>query len=379
MAAMKKVMLVFGTRPEAIKMAPVVRELQRHSGEIKPIVCVTAQHRHMLDQVLELFQIEPDIDLDLMEQDQSLPALTASATLALTQVVLDVRPDLILVQGDTSTALVAALVGFYHKIPIGHIEAGLRTSDLYHPFPEEANRRIISVIATYNFAPTQTAVDALLREGIAPSRTFLTGNTVIDTLYWVLREARATNLERGVPLDCERFILVTAHRRENFGQALENICRALRQLAARHPDLEVVYPVHLNPRVQEPVRRILGNQERVHLLEPLRYEQFVGLMSRAYLVLTDSGGIQEEAPALGKPVLVLRDITERPEAVAAGVVKVIGTETDVIIAETEQLLTDRQAYERMSRGTSPYGDGHAAERIVQALRQELVADQDERE
>ncbi len=372
MAAMKKVMLVFGTRPEAIKMAPVVRELQRCSDEIKPIVCVTAQHRHMLDQVLGLFEIEPDIDLDLMEQDQSLPALTASATLALTQVVLDVQPDLILVQGDTSTAMIAALVGFYHKVPIGHIEAGLRTSDLYHPFPEEVNRRIISVIATYNFAPTQTAVDALLREGIPASRTFLTGNTVIDALFLVLREANAASLERPIPLDCERFILVTAHRRENFGQPLENICRALRQLAARHPELEIVYPVHLNPRVQEPVRRILANQERVHLIDPLRYEQFVGLMSRAYLVLTDSGGIQEEAPALGKPVLVLRDITERPEAVAAGAVKVIGTETDVIVTETEQLLTNRQAYERMSRVTSPYGDGHAAERIVQTIRRGLI-------
>jgi UDP-N-acetylglucosamine 2-epimerase (non-hydrolysing) len=373
MAAMKKVMLVFGTRPEAIKMAPVVRELHRYPGEIKPIVCVTAQHRHMLDQVLALFEIEPDIDLDLMEQDQSLPALTASATLALTQVVLDVQPDLILVQGDTSTAMVAALVGFYHKIPIGHIEAGLRTSDLYHPFPEEVNRRIISVIATFNFAPTQTAVDALLREGIPAGRAFLTGNTVIDALFLVLREARAASLEHGIPLNCERFILVTAHRRENFGQPLENICWALRQLAARHPDLEIVYPVHLNPRVQESVRHILGNQERIHLIEPVRYEQFVGLMSRAYLVLTDSGGIQEEAPALGKPVLVLRDITERPEALAAGVVKVIGTETDVIVTQTEQLLTDRQAYERMSRVTSPYGDGHAAERIVQTIRCGLIS------
>jgi UDP-N-acetylglucosamine 2-epimerase (non-hydrolysing) len=386
---MIRILSVFGTRPEAIKMAPVVRELGKHRHQIESVICVTAQHREMLDQVLTLFSIEPDIDLDLMEDDQSPASVTALGMVALTKVLKEMEPDLVLVQGDTTTAMVAALAAFYQRIPVGHIEAGLRTRNRYNPFPEEVNRHLIGVLATYHFCPTETAAHALRTEGVPDNATFVAGNTVIDALLWTVGrppsvQTRALfdrlgikNLHQetgdacpsnpGIPGQERRLILVTAHRRENFGPPFENICKALRELALRNPEVQFVYPVHMNPNVQEPVYRILGGQERVHLIEPLPYEPFVQLMSHAYMVLTDSGGIQEEAPTLGVPVLVMRRETERPEAVQAGTVKIVGTDSDAIIAQTERLLHDGAEYERMARPVSPYGDGHAAERIVRII------------
>ncbi len=393
---MLKVLSIFGTRPEAIKMAPVVRELKKHPSQIEAVVCVTAQHRQMLDQVLALFKIEPDIDLDLMEDDQTPASLTARAMADLTQVLREVQPDLVLVQGDTTTAMVAALAAFYQKIPVGHVEAGLRTHNRYYPFPEEINRRLISVLATYHFAPTRSAAEALRAEGIPEDVIFVTGNTVIDALLWVVsqppsRQTRALLQRLGIAQGAEEqgnrgagvnsplhpctsapLLLVTAHRRENFGQPLKNICLALRELVRRNPDVQIVYPVHMNPHVRGPVYRLLNNHERIHLLDPLPYEPFAYLMKHTYLVLTDSGGIQEEAPALGKPVLVMRRETERPEAVEAGTVKIVGTDTETIVAETERLLYDRREYERMARAISPYGDGHAAERIVGIIEKAIL-------
>lgn len=359
---MKKVMVVFGTRPEAIKMAPVVKELQKHPDQIATFVCTTAQHRQMLDQVLSLFEISADIDLNLMEENQELASLTTVAVTSLTDVMVRVKPSLVLVQGDTTTAMVASLASFYQRIPVGHIEAGLRTSNRYYPFPEEINRRLISVLSTYHFAPTQTAVNALLAEGVSKENIYLTGNTVVDALLMTVKTQY--DLDLGFTLTSDKTILVTAHRRENIGQPLENICVALRELAKRNPDIEIVYPVHLNPNVRRSVYSILSGQERVHLVAPLKYQDFVHIMARCYLVLTDSGGIQEEAPVLGKPVLVLRGETERPEAVEAGTVKVVSTDADRIISVTELLLHDSTEYEKMSRAISPYGDGHAAERVV---------------
>ncbi len=391
-----KILSVFGTRPEAIKMAPVIRELQKHPDRVEPLVCVTAQHRQMLDQVLGLFAIQPDIDLNLMEEDQSPASLTARAMTALTEVLEQVRPDLVLVQGDTTTAMVAALAAFYQKIPVGHIEAGLRTRNRYSPFPEEINRHLIGVLATYHFAPTRTAAEALLAEGVPEDAIFVTGNTVIDALLWVVQQppsAETQTLLKRFGLADEPgsgaaeqrihspqhpstfaplLILVTAHRRENFGHPFEDICIALREIVRRNPDVQLVYPVHLNPNVREPVHRILNDRERIHLLDPLPYEPFAHLMKHAYLILTDSGGIQEEAPSLGKPVLVMRRETERPEAVEAGTVKLVGTDSERIIAETERLLYDADEYRRMAHAVSPYGDGHAAERIVAALLGEPV-------
>jgi len=383
---MIRVLSVFGTRPEAIKMAPLMRELEKHPHQIKPVVCVTAQHRQMLDQVLTLFGIEPDLDLDLMEDDQNPPSLTARGMTALTKVLVRVEPDLVLVQGDTTTAMVAALAAFYQKIPVGHIEAGLRTRNRYSPFPEEINRHLIGVLATYHFAPTATAANALRAEGIPDDALFVAGNTVIDALLWTVSRPPSAQTQAlvnrlgieklrnrtedpcpsnpRVAGDGRRLILVTAHRRENFGSPFENICTALREIARRNPEVRLVYPVHMNPSVREPVYRILNGQERVHLIEPLPYEPFVHLMNHAYLVLTDSGGIQEEAPALGVPVLVMRHETERPEAIEAGTVKLVGTDPQTIIAETEKLLHDETEYRRMAHAVSPYGDGHAAKRIV---------------
>ena len=362
---MKKVMVVFGTRPEAIKMAPVVKELEKHFDKIESVVCVTGQHREMLDQVLSLFEIKPQIDLNLMEPNQTLASLTAKAITSLTDVIANVKPDVVLVQGDTTTAMIAGLASFYQKVPVGHIESGLRTYDRYSPFPEEINRRLISVLATHNFAPTQTAVNALMDEGYPEESIFLTGNTVIDALLMTVK--RDYELDLGFSPLSDKLILVTAHRRENFGQPLENICTALKEITRCNPEVEIVYPVHLNPNVRSTVYQMLSNQERIHLIEPLEYENFVHLMNRSYLVLTDSGGIQEEAPALGKPVLVLRSETERPEAIEAGVVKLVGTDTKVIVSETERLLHDEEEYAAMSKGVSPYGDGHAAERIVKII------------
>lgn len=363
-------MVVFGTRPEAIKMAPVVKELEKYPAKIEPIVCITAQHRQMLDQVLSLFEIKPQIDLDLMEKNQMLTSLTSKALTGLTKVIDSISPDIVLVQGDTTTAMVASLASFYQKVPVGHIEAGLRTHNRYSPFPEEVNRRLISVLATYNFAPTQTAVDALLAEGVSKENIFLTGNTVVDALLMTIKKGHTPDF--GFPLNSDKLILVTAHRRENLGHPLENICVAIKEIVSRNPEVEIVYPVHLNPNVRKTVHRIITNQERIHLIAPLEYEQFVHLMNRSYIVLTDSGGIQEEAPVLGKPVLVLRHETERPEAVEAGTVKVIGTDIETIVKETELLLHDQQEYSKMSKAISPYGDGHSAERIVDIILDSIM-------
>ncbi|MEG3156999.1 non-hydrolyzing UDP-N-acetylglucosamine 2-epimerase [Lysobacter zhanggongensis] len=365
----KKVMVVFGTRPEAIKMAPVVSALKAAPG-IDTLVAVTAQHRQMLDQVLDLFGIVPDDDLDVMEPGQTLPGAFSKILLGMGRVLEARRPDLVLVHGDTSTTLAAALAAFYAKVPVGHVEAGLRTGDMQAPWPEEANRRLTAPLTRLHFAPTKRSRDNLLAEGIASDDVHVTGNTVIDALLSVAdRIASDTDLERSLAarfpfLDgSKRLVLVTGHRRENFGGGFEQMCAALADLADRG-DVQVVYPVHLNPNVQEPVRRILGSRPGVVLVEPQEYLPFVYLMTRAHLILTDSGGVQEEAPSLGKPVLVMRDTTERPEAVDAGTVRLVGTDRQRIVAEATRLLDDADAYETMSRAHNPYGDGRAAARIA---------------
>jgi UDP-N-acetylglucosamine 2-epimerase (non-hydrolysing) len=366
---MIEILSVFGTRPEAIKMAPVVRELQKRDERIRSRVCVTAQHREMLDQVLEWFQIEPDYDLDLMWLDQDLAGFSSRALVAVSEVLREACPDVVLVQGDTTTVMVAGLAAFYQRIPVGHVEAGLRTRDRYSPFPEELNRRMASVLATYHFAPTERAAAALRAEQVPEESIFVTGNTVVDALLMTVQ--RPANLDLDFSLDGRQMILVTAHRRESFGLAFESICLALRDLAERNGEVEIVYPVHLNPNVRRPVWRILSGQPRVHLLDPLRYEQFVHLMARSYMILTDSGGIQEEAPVLGKPTLVMRETTERPEAVEAGTARLVGTDRHRIVAEAERLLTDEAAYRAMAQAGSPFGDGRAAERIVNTLLSKL--------
>lgn len=368
---MPRILLIFGTRPEAIKMAPLVHELGRRPG-VELVTCVTGQHREMLDQVLAWFAITPDYDLGLMQPDQTLAGLTGRALTGVTEVLERVAPDAALVQGDTATAMAAALAAFYQRVPVGHVEAGLRTGDIYNPFPEEVDRRLISVVTSYHFAPTPAARDALLAEGVDPAAITVTGNTVIDALQWTVRQPHTLDL--GLPLDDpdERLILVTAHRRESFGPDFEAICHALRAIAERNPDVRLIYPVHLNPHVQEPVRRILGGVERVHLIDPLPYPDFAHLMDRATLVVTDSGGLQEEAPALGKPVLVMRRTTERPEAIEAGTARLVGTETDAIVSAAEELLHDPAAYAAMAGAVSPFGDGHAAERIADVLERELA-------
>ncbi len=363
---MLRPLLVFGTRPEAIKMAPLVRALRDHP-DAQPTICVTAQHREMLDQVLDWFDIRPDFDLDLMQPNQTLTGLAARAMQGVSEIITKVQPDVLLVQGDTTTAMAAAMAAFFQRVPVGHVEAGLRTGDIYNPFPEEVNRHLISVMTTYHFAPTETARRALLAEGTRPESIFVTGNTVIDALKWTV--ARPYQLTIDLPLEVpgERLILVTAHRRESFGPAFESICLALRQIVERNPDVRLIYPVHLNPNVQEPVRRILGGIQRVHLIDPLPYPDTAHLMARSTLVLTDSGGIQEEAPALGKPVLVMRRTTERPEAVEAGTARLVGTDSETIVREVETLLYNPVAYQAMAKAISPYGDGHAAQRIVEVL------------
>jgi UDP-N-acetylglucosamine 2-epimerase (non-hydrolysing) len=366
---MRRVLTVFGTRPEAIKLAPVILELERYPERIENVVCVTAQHREMLDQVLEWFGIEPDFDLDLMRPGQELAEFTSRALAAVNKVLCEVRPDVVLVQGDTATVMVAALAAFYQRIPVGHVEAGLRTRNRYSPFPEEINRRMTTVLATYHFAPTERAAAALRAEQVPEADIFVTGNTVVDALLMTV--SRPVDLELHSTPGDRRLLLVTAHRRESFGTPFESICLALRDLVERNMDVEVVYPVHLNPNVRDPVARILAGQAGVHLLEPLRYEQFVHLMARAYLILTDSGGIQEEAPVLGKPTLVMRDTTERPEAIDAGTARLVGTDRCRIVSEAERLLHDAGAYRTMAHAGSPFGDGHAAERIVNTLLSRL--------
>jgi UDP-N-acetylglucosamine 2-epimerase (non-hydrolysing) len=367
--------LIAGTRPEVIKLAPVYLKL-RENPSLRVQMCATAQHRRMLDTALEAFGIVPDADLDLMEQDQTLAGLTARALLGLDGYIRENKPDVILVQGDTTTVLCGALAAFYHKVKVGHVEAGLRTRNKYSPFPEEMNRTLASRLADWHFAPTEGAKAQLLKEGIEPGTVHVTGNTVIDALYLIRDKARGipfgeipelAALNSKFEIRNSKLILVTGHRRESFGQGFRNICRGIRRIAGRFPDVQIVYPVHLNPNVQAPVREILGSLANVHLIEPLSYLPFVKLMDAARVLLTDSGGIQEEGPALGKPVLVMREVTERPEAVEAGVVRLVGADEDRIFDETERLLTDEAAYRAMARGVSPYGDGKAAGRIAEIL------------
>ncbi len=374
-----RVLSVFGTRPEAIKMAPVVRALQEAPG-IDGRVCVTAQHRDMLDQVLELFELQPHHDLDLMQPGQDLTDLTCRVLQGMRAVLAEEKPDLVLVHGDTTTTFAATMASFYARIPVGHVEAGLRTGDLSAPWPEEANRVLADRLCALYFAPTTKSRDNLLAEGCAQDRVWVTGNTVIDALLWVRDRMRSRPLEEFRPAFGDAFdaiaserplVLVTGHRRESFGEGFLNICRALRTLSSNHPDATFVYPVHLNPNVQRPVREHLVGLENVFLLPPLDYAPFVRLMDRSTLVLTDSGGIQEEAPSLGKPVLVMRDVTERPEGVAAGTVRLVGTDYDRIVDEVGRLLADRAHYESMSHAHNPYGDGEASGRIVSAIREVL--------
>ena len=361
---MIKVLCVVGTRPEAIKMAPVILALKRLPKIFNVRILATAQHRNMLDQVMNLFEIEPDIDLDIMKPNQSLSELSGRLLLGIDSVLLDEKPDAVLVQGDTTSVLAMALACFYHKIPFGHLEAGLRTWDIQNPFPEEMNRVFAGKLAKWHFSPTENSRDNLLKEGVLGSNIYLTGNTVIDALL----SFSDRSIELPFSLDlAKRLILVTAHRRENFGEPLENIFRALLTLLDRNADIQVLYPVHPNPNVREIAYRILGSHSRVVLCDPLDYLPFITVMKRAYFILSDSGGVQEEAPALGKPVLVLRNETERPEAVNEGVVKLVGTDSDVIVNESQRLLDDNKYYRTMARGISPYGDGFAAERIVKIL------------
>ena len=368
----KKILSVFGTRPEAIKIAPVILALSKLPN-IDSRICVTAQHRQMLDQVLDLFEIRPDYDLNIMKPGQDLTDISANILLALRPILKEFKPDLLLVHGDTTTTLVSALAAYYEKITVGHVEAGLRTGNLYAPWPEEMNRSMVSRITQLHFAPTTSAQDNLLREGIDPQKIFVTGNTVIDALLETVNKIdtnpslNSQMKERFSFIDpTKKLITVTGHRRENFGDGFERICKALKVLASRS-DVQVVYPVHLNPSVQEPVKRILGDSSNIHLIEPLDYLPFVYLMSQSYLIITDSGGVQEEAPSLGKPVLVMRDTTERPEAVDAGTVKLVGTDQQKIIDEATILLDSKDAYSAMARAINPYGDGKAAVRIQKII------------
>lgn len=368
-----KILTVFGTRPEAIKMAPVVRALSRHDG-FESRVCVTAQHREMLDQVLDLFEIEPDFDLNIMRPGQDLFAITANILTDFREVLMSELPDLVLVHGDTSTTFAAALACYYLRIPVGHVEAGLRTGNLYSPWPEEANRRLTGALAELHFAPTTMAAENLRKENIAAERITVTGNTVIDALLTIKQRIEedsglAATLKAKFPQlhESRRIVLITGHRRENFGEGFDRICSAISTLARRYPNVDFVYPVHLNPNVREPVNRILSAISNVHLIEPLEYLPFVYLMMLSTLILTDSGGVQEEAPSLGKPVLLMRDNTERPEALDAGTVRLVGTDVERLVSQVSLLLDDRTEYEKMSFAHNPYGDGRASDRILQTL------------
>lgn len=372
----RRIAVVFGTRPEAIKMAPVVRALKLMPELFDVRVIVTAQHRRMLDQVLHLFQIQPDVDLDLMKPGQNLADLTSRLILAMNQTFEQEKPDIVLVHGDTTTAMSTSLAAFYLQIPLGHVEAGLRTRNKHAPFPEEINRQIVGLLSDLHFTPTEVSKTNLLQESVKPSCIHVTGNTVVDALHWVVERlqkdsalTQQLNEKYAFLRPSLRTILITGHRRENFGIGFESICQALADLVQAHQDIELIYPVHLNPNVQEPVYRILGShRDRVHLIEPLEYLPFVYLLNRCHFVITDSGGIQEEAPALGKPVLVMRETTERPEAVAAGTVRLIGSDRRRIFQEATRLLTDSALYDKMKHATSPYGDGHAATKIAHILR-----------
>lgn len=364
-----KVMSVFGTRPEAIKMAPLVKKLNE-DPEIESVLCVTAQHREMLDQVLSLFELVPDHDLNIMKPNQTLGMITANVLTGLDPIMEQEKPDIVLVHGDTSTTFSAALSAFYHKIPVGHVEAGLRTYDMYSPFPEEVNRVLTGHMAALHFAPTQRNYDNLVREGIDPEKIVITGNTVVDALLEVAEKPYEFEDEvlRNIDFEGKRVITVTCHRRENLGEYMQNIFEAIREIAEEFDDVEVVYPVHMNPKVRETASSVFGGCGNVHLIEPLSYQPFVNLMARSYFIITDSGGMQEEAPSLGKPVLVVRRETERPEAVAAGTVKLAGVERETIASLARELLTDQNAYDTMAKASNPYGDGTACERIVEALK-----------
>ena len=373
-----RVMTVFGTRPEAIKMAPLVLKLKK-DDRFEEVTVVTAQHREMLDQVLNLFEITPDYDLNIMKPGQDLTDITCRILEGLKAVFADFQPDVVLVHGDTATTMATSLAAFYHRIPVGHVEAGLRTGNLYSPWPEEGNRKIAGHLAQYHFAPTENSRQNLLNESIPDSHISVTGNTVIDALLWVKEKVMGNQnmmaeLAGNYPFidPNKKMLLVTGHRRESFGGGFERICHALADIAQAHPDVQVVYPVHLNPNVSEPVKRILHGIDNIILISPQEYLPFVYLMNHAYLILTDSGGIQEEAPSLGKPVLVMRDTTERPEAVDAGTVRLVGTDTQTIVNEVNRLLTDEAEYHEMSRAHNPYGDGHACQRILAALKSNQV-------
>lgn len=378
---MKKIMLVFGTRPEAIKMCPLVREFKKHPADFKTLVCVTGQHREMLHQVLDIFDVKPDYDLAIMKEGQDLYDVTSRVLTGMRDVLDKEKPDVVLVHGDTTTSMAAALAAFYRQIPVGHVEAGLRTNNIYSPWPEEMNRQITGRIATYDFSPTLLSRDNLLREGVDSQKITVTGNTVIDALQQVvlrikndpeLQEKLAADLvEHGYDTSrSRRLVLITGHRRENFGEGFLNICRGIKDLSEKYPDVDFVYPMHLNPNVRRPIKEIFGEERKENLffIEPLDYLDFVFLMEKSHLVLTDSGGIQEEAPGLGKPVLVMRDTTERPEAVEAGTVKLVGTNRDLIVGEVSALLDNENHYLSMSKAINPYGDGQACERIVEILK-----------
>ena len=373
---MKTVMVVFGTRPEAIKLCPLVNELKEHGDRFRVVTCVTAQHREMLDQVLSVFRVVPDYDLDLMKEDQCLSDLTARVLTAVDGVLEREQVDIVLVQGDTTTTFATALAAYYHRIPVGHVEAGLRTGNKFSPYPEEINRKLTTAIADIHFAPTATNRQNLLAEGVPESAIHVTGNTVIDALLWVRERIRAEKKEfpelGGIDFG-KRVIVVTGHRRESFGPGFVSLCDALRDIAASHPEVQIVYPVHLNPNVRRPVLELLSGLPNVTLLEPLDYEPFVSLMDKSFFIITDSGGVQEEAPSLGKPVLVARDTTERPEALASGGVVLVGTARDVIVRQAERLLTDPGAYGRMAHVQNPYGDGQACSRIIDALASAAAA------
>ena len=362
-----KVLTIFGTRPEAIKMAPLVKEIEKNSDVLESVVCVTAQHRQILDQVLELFEIKPDYDLDIMKDNQNLWSLTSDVLLKTKEVIDEVKPDVVLVHGDTTTSMAAALSAFYAKVPVGHVEAGLRTFDKYYPFPEEINRVFTDAICTYYFAPTDKSCENLIKSNVSKENIYKTGNTVIDALLYTVEN----HIEEvyGLALNTTlKTILMTSHRRENFGEPIREICKAILELVKNNSDIQVVYPVHPNPNVRKPVYELLEGVDRVHLIEPLEYAQFCSLMKKAHIILTDSGGVQEEAPSLGKPVLVLRDTTERPEAIEYGTVKLVGTDKEKIVSTVEQLLKDETEYKKMSEAINPYGDGLASKRIVEVLK-----------
>ena len=384
---MKKIMLVFGTRPEAIKMAPLVKEFQKHPESFETVVCVTGQHREMLDQVLEIFDITPDYDLNIMKQGQDLYDVTSRVLTGMRDILKESKPDVVLVHGDTTTSTSAALASFYQQIPVGHVEAGLRTHNIYSPWPEEMNRQLTGRIATYHFAPTPLSRENLLRENVTETSISVTGNTVIDALYMVVDKIKsdgglagrldgellAAGYDTGRLRNGRKLVLITGHRRENFGEGFVSMCRAIKTLTEKFPDVDFVYPMHLNPNVRKPIHEVFGEDlsacGNIFFIEPLEYLSFVYLMEKSYIVLTDSGGIQEEAPGLGKPVLVMRDTTERPEALKAGTVKLVGSDYNKIISEVSSLIEDESAYEKMSRAVNPYGDGKASEKIEKIIKE----------